>query len=45
MLKEIPDILSPDAVKLMMEMGHGDTLLIADGNYPATTNNPRAQID
>ncbi|MDU7718505.1 RbsD/FucU family protein [Cutibacterium avidum] len=41
MLKEIPDILSPDAVKLMMEMGHGDTLLIADGNYPATTNNPR----
>lgn len=41
MLKNIPDILSPDAVKLMMEMGHGDRLLIADGNYPATTNNSR----
>lgn len=39
MLKKIPTILSPDAVKLMMEMGHGDTLLIADANYPAHTNN------
>lgn len=39
MLKNIPTILSPDAVKLMMEMGHGDTLLIADANYPAHTNN------
>lgn len=41
MLKKIPTIMSPEAVRLMMEMGHGDTLLIADANYPATTNNPR----
>lgn len=35
MLKNIPEILSPDLVKAMMEMGHGDELVIADGNYPA----------
>lgn len=41
MLKKISPVLSPEAVKLMMEMGHGDTLLLADANYPATTNNER----
>ena len=41
MLKNIPAILSPEAVKLLMEMGHGDTVLLADANYPAHTNNDR----
>lgn len=35
MLKEIPKILSPDLVKYLMEMGHGDELVIADANFPA----------
>jgi L-fucose mutarotase len=35
MLNNIPKSFTPDLVKLMMEMGHGETLLIADGNYPA----------
>lgn len=35
MLKNIPEIISPDLMKAMMEMGHGDELVIADGNYPA----------
>lgn len=35
MLKGIPLIISPDLMKIMMEMGHGDELIIADGNYPA----------
>lgn len=35
MLKQIPAILSPDLLKLLMEMGHGDELLLADGNFPA----------
>lgn len=35
MLKKIPKILSPSLVKALMEMGHGDELIIADGNYPA----------
>lgn len=34
MLKGIPSILSPDLLKVMMEMGHGDTIVIADGNFP-----------
>lgn len=34
MLKGIPSILSPELLKIMMEMGHGDELVIADGNYP-----------
>ncbi|MBO1206302.1 RbsD/FucU family protein [Staphylococcus nepalensis] len=35
MLNKIPKILSPEIVKALMEMGHGDTLLLADANYPA----------
>ena len=34
MLKGIPDILPPELMKIMMEMGHGDELLLCDGNYP-----------
>lgn len=34
MLKGIPSILPPELVKVMMEMGHGDELILADGNYP-----------
>ncbi len=34
MLKGIPPILSPELVKIMMEMGHGDELVIGDGNFP-----------
>jgi L-fucose mutarotase len=36
MLKNIPNILSPELLKILMEMGHGDELVIADGNFPAT---------
>ena len=35
MLKGIPDILPPDLLKILMEMGHGDTIVISDGNFPA----------
>lgn len=35
MLKNIPKILSPEMVKTLMEMGHGDEIVIADGNFPA----------
>lgn len=34
MLKGIPRILTPELFKVMMEMGHGDELVLADGNYP-----------
>ena len=34
MLKGIPSILSPELLKALCEMGHGDELIIADGNFP-----------
>ena len=37
MLKNIPNLLSPDLLKIMMEMGHGDSLVLADGNFPAAS--------
>ena len=35
MLKGIPPILPPELLKILMEMGHGDELVIGDGNFPA----------
>lgn len=35
MLKGIPPIISPELLKALAEMGHGDSLVIADGNFPA----------
>jgi len=35
MLKGIPQILSPELLKVLCEMGHSDRLVIADGNFPA----------
>ena len=35
MLKDIPPILSPELLKILCEMGHGDELVIADGNFSA----------
>ena len=37
MLKNIPKILSPELLKALMEMGHGDEIVIADGNFPSET--------
>ena len=38
MLKGIPKILSPELLKILCEMGHGDELTIVDGNFPGHTN-------
>ncbi len=35
MLKGIPQIISPELLKILCEMGHGDEIVIADGNFPA----------
>ncbi|MGA7720225.1 MAG: L-fucose mutarotase [Ignavibacteriaceae bacterium] len=37
MLKNIPNILSPELLKILMEMGHSDEIVIADGNFPAAS--------
>ena len=41
MLKGIPDIISPELLKILHEMGHGDELVIGDGNFPAASNAKR----
>jgi L-fucose mutarotase len=37
MLKGISSVISPELIKILMEMGHGDELVIADGNFPAAS--------
>ncbi|TYP70192.1 L-fucose mutarotase [Paenibacillus methanolicus] len=37
MLNGIPSILSPDLLKTLMEMGHGDEIVLADANFPAVS--------
>ncbi len=37
MLKGINPLLTPELLKILMEMGHGDEIVISDGNFPATT--------
>ena len=41
MLKGIPNIISPELIKILMEMGHGDEIVIGDGNFPGQSVNPR----
>ncbi|NBK24833.1 MAG: L-fucose mutarotase [Spirochaetia bacterium] len=41
MLKTLSPILGPELLKILMEMGHGDELVIADGNFPAASMNER----
>lgn len=40
-LKHIPKNISADLLKALMEMGHGDEIVLADANYPAATNAKR----
>ena len=37
MLKGVPKIVSPELLKILCEMGHGDEIVIADGNFPCGT--------
>lgn len=37
MLKNIPPILSPELLKVLAEMGHGDRICIGDGNFPGAS--------
>lgn len=44
MLKGIPKNISPDLLKTLCEMGHGDRLVIADGNFPAESVGKNAVV-
>lgn len=40
MLKGIHPLLGPDLLHAIATMGHGDEIVIADGNFPASTLGP-----
>ena len=44
MLKGIPRLLSPELLKVLCEMGHSDTIVIGDGNFPAETIGKNAKV-
>jgi L-fucose mutarotase len=37
MLKKLSPLLSPELLKTLAEMGHGDDLVLADGNFPSAS--------
>ena len=39
MLKGVPEIISPDLLKILAQMGHGDELVISDAHFPAYSVN------
>ncbi|MCA9038862.1 MAG: fucose isomerase [Planctomycetaceae bacterium] len=41
MLKGVPNLITPELMDVLMKMGHGDELVIADGNFPADSNAQR----
>ena len=41
MLKNIAPCISPDLLKVLAEMGHGDEIILADAHFPGHTLNPR----
>ena len=41
MLKGISKILSPELLKILCEMGHGDEIVIADANFPSANYGKR----
>ncbi|MDO6732255.1 RbsD/FucU domain-containing protein [Marinovum sp. 2_MG-2023] len=40
MLRGLDPILSPDLIYALRAMGHGDTITIADANFPAESSGP-----
>lgn len=44
MLLGIPKIISPELLKVLCEMGHGDRLVIADANFPSERVGKNAKV-
>ncbi|MDR1624173.1 MAG: hypothetical protein LBS04_04285 [Tannerellaceae bacterium] len=38
MLKGINKLISPELLKILMEMGHGDEIVFGDANFPAASH-------
>lgn len=44
MLKGISPLLTPELLKVLCEMGHGDYLVLADANFPAHSVGKNAKV-
>lgn len=44
MLKGVPKIISPELLKVLCEMGHGDRIVLADGNFPCESMGKNAVV-
>lgn len=44
MLKGISPLIPPELLKILCEMGHGDEIVIADGNFPAESVGKNAKV-
>lgn len=41
MLKGISPVISPELLKVLAEMGHGDEIILADAHFPASSLNSK----
>ena len=44
MLRGIPDIIGPDLLAVLAEMGHGDSIVVADTFYPAKSKTDTGRV-
>ena len=44
MLRGIPECIDSDLLKILYDMGHGDTIVIADHFYPAFSKTPTGRV-
>ena len=44
MLRGIPECIDSDLLKALFDMGHGDTIVIADHFYPAVSMTPSGRV-
>ncbi len=44
MLRGIPECIDSDLLKALYDMGHGDTIVIADHFYPAVSKTPSGRV-
>jgi len=40
MLKGLDPLLSPELLRVLRAMGHGDDIVVVDANYPAASAGP-----
>ena len=44
MLKKISPLISPELLKILAEMGHGEEIVLADANFPAHSSKAKIAV-